>query len=226
MNFKDNIKKDFSLMAILLIPVAIAINVVGGQVASLLKLPIFLNTIGTILLSVLAGPWVGAIAGFLSNLLLGITDPTSIPFGIVSIATALVAGLLSRKNMFSTVWKSIISGIILGLTATIVAAPIIVYLFGGITAHGTSLVTAVFLAAGQNILQSVVTSNILSNLVDRVITGFIVYMVLKSLSSRYLAKFSYGKYYFHKEKNKNKNKHDYTFKSDENDINSEGNKNE
>ncbi|KGT72790.1 histidine kinase, partial [Bradyrhizobium japonicum] len=36
------IKKDFTLMAILLIPVCVAINMVGFQVAQLLRLPIFL----------------------------------------------------------------------------------------------------------------------------------------------------------------------------------------
>ena len=42
---------------IALIPVAIAINIVLGQtVQSVLKIPIYLDSIGTILVGVLAGP--------------------------------------------------------------------------------------------------------------------------------------------------------------------------
>ena len=46
---KYSLKKDFSMVALLLIPIAVAINFVGGQLASLLKLPFYLDTIGTIL---------------------------------------------------------------------------------------------------------------------------------------------------------------------------------
>ena len=36
----------FSMMVILLIPVAIAINIVGGQMTSILKIPVDLDMIG------------------------------------------------------------------------------------------------------------------------------------------------------------------------------------
>ena len=38
----------FSMMVILLIPVAIAINIVGGQMTSILKIPVDLDMIGVI----------------------------------------------------------------------------------------------------------------------------------------------------------------------------------
>ena len=38
---KHSIKDDFSMMAILTIPVCVAVNFVGGQLASLLKLPMY-----------------------------------------------------------------------------------------------------------------------------------------------------------------------------------------
>ena len=45
----------FSMMVILLIPVAIAINIVGGQMTSILKIPVDLDMIGVILVGALAG---------------------------------------------------------------------------------------------------------------------------------------------------------------------------
>ena len=63
MGIKRGFKYDFSLLAILLIPIGIAINFVGAQIILLLKLPIYLNTIGTILTAMIAGPWVGMITG-------------------------------------------------------------------------------------------------------------------------------------------------------------------
>ena len=60
-----NFKKDFTLMAILLMPVGVAINIVGGQLVNFLKLPLHLDAIGTILVACIAGPWVGALTGIL-----------------------------------------------------------------------------------------------------------------------------------------------------------------
>ena len=68
----ENIKKDFTTRTLVLIPIAIAINIAIGQIVYLLKLPIYLDSIGTVLVGAIAGPWAGALTGALSNLLWGV----------------------------------------------------------------------------------------------------------------------------------------------------------
>ncbi len=65
MKFVDLIKKDFNTMTWVFIPVAIAINMVIGQIVLLLKLPVYLDSIGTMLVAALCGPWAGALTGAL-----------------------------------------------------------------------------------------------------------------------------------------------------------------
>lgn len=60
---------NFSSQSLVLIVIAIAINMVGGQLISMLKLPIFLDSIGTLISAVLLGPVVGMLTGLLTNLL-------------------------------------------------------------------------------------------------------------------------------------------------------------
>ncbi len=56
----SRIKADFTTLTVALIPVAIVINIVVGQIVqSVLKLPIYLDSIGTVLVAVLAGPLAG-----------------------------------------------------------------------------------------------------------------------------------------------------------------------
>ena len=56
----DSIASQFDTRTIVLIPIAIAINIILGQtVAAALKVPIYLDSIGTILVGVLAGPIAG-----------------------------------------------------------------------------------------------------------------------------------------------------------------------
>ena len=66
----DSLASQFDTRTIVLIPIAIAINIILGQtVAAALKVPIYLDSIGTILVGVLAGPLAGAVTGGLTNLL-------------------------------------------------------------------------------------------------------------------------------------------------------------
>ena len=54
------VSRQFTTRVIVLIPVAIAINIVIGYLTqSVLKLPVYLDSIGTILVGVLAGPLAG-----------------------------------------------------------------------------------------------------------------------------------------------------------------------
>ena len=58
----ESITSQFDTRTIVLIPIAIAINIILGQtVAAALKVPIYLDSIGTILVGVLAGPIAGAL---------------------------------------------------------------------------------------------------------------------------------------------------------------------
>ena len=61
-------------------PVAIAVNIILGQtVAAALKIPIYLDSIGTILVGVLAGPLAGALTGVPGQHPLGVRDPATVP---------------------------------------------------------------------------------------------------------------------------------------------------
>jgi energy-coupling factor transport system substrate-specific component len=76
-------------------------------VASGLRLPLYLDSIGTILVGVLAGPIAGAATGLLSNLtwtfVLGGTalgSPYAWPFAIVAAEIGLLAGLFGYAGVF------------------------------------------------------------------------------------------------------------------------------
>jgi len=85
--------------SIVLIPICIGLNFTGHAIAVGLKLPLFLDSIGTVLCAVLAGPWVGASVGLVTNLLSSNTvDPIAAPYSVVSIAIGFVAGLTRYRD--------------------------------------------------------------------------------------------------------------------------------
>lgn len=99
----DSIARQFDTRTIVLIPVAIAINIILGQaVSAALKIPIYFDSIGTILVGALAGPVAGALTGFLANTLWTYVVPPpfhsdfAAPFAIVAAVIGLLAGLFGR----------------------------------------------------------------------------------------------------------------------------------
>jgi energy-coupling factor transport system substrate-specific component len=101
--------------ALALIPLAIAINIAGGQLVKTLRLPIYLDSIGTVLTGALLGPWVGLITGLLSNTiwtLIGL-DQFALTFAPVAGIIGLLAGFAGRAGFFqrpSPRWLSAIIG--------------------------------------------------------------------------------------------------------------------
>ncbi len=195
---KYSIKTDFSMIAILIIPIAVAVNFVGGQLASLLKLPMYLDTIGTIFAAMLCGPWVGATAGVLTNVVTGIANPVNFAFIPVNLLVGLVTGYLARGEMFSNWWKWIISMIIMAVVSIASAAPIVVLVYGGVTGSGTSIITATAMAAGANIWAAVIGTEGIFTVLDRIISFVISWLVIRVIPDRTLVKFGCGHLYIKK----------------------------
>ena len=98
--------RDLSTAVLALMPVAIAINIAIGSLVVALKLPIYLDSIGTILVGVLAGPWAGALTGLLSNLIWSIlpvpggAGPVIAFFAPVAAVIGLLAGFWASRGVF------------------------------------------------------------------------------------------------------------------------------
>ena len=119
---KVALKDQFSMMVILLIPIAIAINVVGGTLGSALHLPVDLDMIGVILVGFLTGPIPACITGVLTNLINGIFDPSWIPMPSSPSSSASLPACSA-----STAWHQALEarhlGLIIAIIATVTSAP-------------------------------------------------------------------------------------------------------
>ena len=144
---------------ITIMSIAVVINIVGAFIATTLKLPIFIDTIGTFLSAFLFGPVGGMLTGMV---------------------TSLMAGICYKKNLFKG--KFLILGIIITtVMGSIVASLISAFVFGGITSSGTSFIVMYLKEAGVNIVTSVFSTQILFDLIDKGITVLLVLTILKAL---------------------------------------------
>lgn len=270
------ISRQFSTRVVALMPVAIAVNIVlGAAVQQWLHLPIYLDSIGTILVGVLAGPLAGAVTGAATNLIWGyllpapIGSPTIGPFAMTAAVIGLLAGIFGRSGSFRSregqqrralpgaivalvlvgglalytyarayadpetyasltffdpatfeqsrilflivmaafvgliAWGfflrrdvgavyAVSAGLVIGIVAALVSAPISAYVFGGVTGGGTDALVAIFRAAGDSILTATLKQGLTADPLDKMVTSFVVFLLIVSLSRRFIARFPNG----------------------------------
>ena len=121
------VRGQFDTRTIVLMPIAIAINIVLGQtVAAALKIPVYFDSIGTIFVGVVAGPIAGLLTGVLSNLIWTYILPApfrsdfAAPFFVVAAEIGLLAGVFGWFGWFrsrpNTPWpKLAVGGIFVAL---------------------------------------------------------------------------------------------------------------
>ena len=181
----------FSTRVLTLMSAGIAINMTLGQVASLLKLPIFLDSIGSFVVALLAGPVAAMMTGLITNLLWGlVSDPIAAAFAPVAAVIGLVAGLCARAGWFHRLPQAMLSSVVITLAVVIVATPIRTYLFGGVTGSGADLLVAYMHAMGNDLLESVALTVLGANLADKVISVLVAWLLVRQLPSRIRAQFS------------------------------------
>lgn len=185
-------------MALVLIPVGVSINVVGYQMSQILKLPVFIDQIGTILVSMITGPWVGMVTGLLGNVVNGMIYPTAFGYAIVSMLVGFVSGFLSRWRWYSNVVGVVIGCALLNAVSSVSAAVVTVFMFGGVTGAGTDLLTAAFVASGQALWDSVLTTNVISGTVNTIVNFAIAWIIVRRIPDRFLVKLNYGLPYIKK----------------------------
>ncbi|HGD0332030.1 TPA: ECF transporter S component [Streptococcus agalactiae] len=159
------------------ISIAIAINLVGANLALFLRLPIYLDTIGTLLIAVILGPWYAASTAFLSALINWMTtDIFSLYYSPVAIVVAIITGILIKRNCkpSSLLWKSLI----ISLPGTIIASVITVILFKGITSSGSSIIAQFLHGIGLDMTSSLILVQVGTDYMDRLISLILVFSTI------------------------------------------------
>ncbi|MEN3041786.1 MAG: ECF transporter S component [Fervidobacterium sp.] len=173
----------FTTAVLVLIPVAVGINYAGKFFAEALKLPLWLDSIGTILAAMLAGSIVGGLSGAINNIIYGLTaGPISFIYALTSVGIGVAAGLLHKAKMFDNIAKTIISGLIIAFVATVISVPLNVIFWEGQTGNVWGDALFGFLKSkGYNIWVASFFDELVVDLVDKLLSVFIAFGIFKTL---------------------------------------------
>jgi energy-coupling factor transport system substrate-specific component len=174
-----------------------ALNVGIGSIIGIVKLPIYLDSIGTFIAAALGGWLYGAVVGVLAVIIAAIAiTPTAPAYAGTAIVIALCVSILVRHRFLKSLPITIIGGLIVGVFAAIVSAPVTTYLYGGVSLAGADALTAFFKAMGNTLLESVILGGLATDPIDKLATSLIALSLLRALPTRLYQRFPNGKFFF------------------------------
>ena len=180
-----------TLRDLVLVRLGVALNLVIGQIVAALLLPVYLDSVGTILVAALVGPRAAIAAGLVSQVLNAVISGNFswLPFAVVQVVIALYAALAARLGLVRRLATAVPAGLGMGFAAAACSAPISYFLFGGVTAGGVTAVTTVLRALGAPLGVAVASASFATDLLDKAIACALVCVVLRSLPRTLAARF-------------------------------------
>lgn len=164
---------------ITLIALAIVINIVGSYIALVLHLPIYLDSMGTIMTAILLGPFYGLFPGVLSALITGMTsDIYALYYMPVGIVLGIVTGFVFQKNKSN---KLFVKSFCISVPASLISACITANLFGGITSSGSTMLVQLLAKTPVGLTLSCLIVQFFTDYFDRLLSLWLVFSVIKKL---------------------------------------------
>ena len=160
--------KKLDQLVLFLIPIGVAVNFVGGQIAILLRLPVYLDCIGTVVVGARCGVWPGVLAAY-----------------------------LSKKRVFLNLGKTALSSLLFAFIGGALGACMTWVIYGFDFGSITSSVYAALLYETLHLPAFLcqLIGEFGMDLLDKFVCIIIVYFVLKAFPNRMLAKLPLGDIY-------------------------------
>lgn len=194
----------FTTPRLVAIALCAALNFAIGNIVYLVKLPIYLDSVGTILCALLLFPdRTAAIvcaftAGFIGVILTGVTINPFLPWFTFSvIGIVLVSALLTARGTGTFRARPlpvpsfggwvVLCGIVTGIVTAIVSAPVVAYLFGGVTGSGSTLVVAYFVKSGSFLWDATLRSGLIIEPIDKTLQVLLAALLYRATPKDFIA---------------------------------------
>ena len=184
----DDFRIELTSYGFFMIFIGAIINIFFSYLTDLIGLPLWIDSIGSIIVSVLSGPWTGLLSGIVTFVIFELMVPNMLPYFLITSIIALITGyfykfkIITRKmnllNLLGTCF-------LLGIVSTLIYSPITVLLHGVNGNWMTSLFIGTSDGLANGIFTAIVGPELLAQLLDKTITVFIAFFILILIPKNY-----------------------------------------
>ena len=176
-------KKNHFLACLVFSVCCIVLNFALRNLAALIGIPLYLDSVGTILAGALGGYLPGVLVGYFSNLLLNLTSDTAQFYAVISILIGALAAFLHRKGLFRSFGRALCSVPLFALIGGGIGSVLTYCLYG--RGEGAELSLNLVNFFEQQGLQDVflrqLSADFLLDLADKLVTVVLAFLIIRSL---------------------------------------------
>jgi energy-coupling factor transport system substrate-specific component len=166
-----------------------ALGLALGSIVSFLKLPIYLDTLGIMLATLLLDWRYGTLCAIITAGAAFFVVSPFIPFYLPAmLVVVFLTEFLARRGMYNSFIKSVWSGTLHGIAGTLISAPITYFVFNGFTSSGNDIIVALFISHGASLFLSIIFSLLIFAVIDRILTCLLCTSITKALPRNFFKK--------------------------------------
>lgn len=180
-------RKNRNLLTFLAVAAAIILNGLFSYFNDAIGLPIFLDSVFTVMTAALFGLWPSVMTAALTNFFIEVLNGFPgiyYPFAVVNITTALVTSLFVYKKRFETPTNAFWLIIILSLANSILGALIVTIFFEGFTNLSLDNIVRGIIVTGRSLFTTAFFVRMVVNIVDKGIAVLITYFLYKLIQNK------------------------------------------
>jgi energy-coupling factor transport system substrate-specific component len=194
----------FTTPRLVAIALCAALNFVIGSIVYLVKLPIYLDSIGVILCALLLATdrRVAFVCCFTaavtSTVVTGLLVNPFLPWFIgTDLTIALMSAFVTSRGAetfrarplrpVEFVGLVLLFGVLTGIAAAIVSAPVVAYVFGGVTGSGSAFLVGMFLKTGQQLWNATLASGLIADPIDKTLQVLVAALLFRATPSDFIA---------------------------------------
>lgn len=165
----------------------VTVNVVLAYTALNLRIPLFFDTLGTMLGTRFFGLHYGLLIASAGSVISSFTDPYAIPYLPTYLATATMIFVVYKSEKLKKL-PLLLKALLVTIPSATIGGIITAYIFGGITSSSTSIIVSTLTKFGLSLFQSSLVVQLTFEYLDKVIVMFLMERAIEYLPQQLLEK--------------------------------------
>ena len=175
--------KKLNINALVFCVCGICLNLALNSLAVAFELPVYLDTVGTVIISCMGGFLPGVIVGFFTNIFKSITDPSSLYYGVLNVLIAVVGSGFAKKGLH----RSLKGALMMTVSFTLIGGGLgsLIPLFMDDLALDSQSLSGILYSTGYfNAVVAHILSSVLYDFPDKVITMLIAFVTIRLIPEK------------------------------------------
>ena len=184
------VSKRQNVWALVLCAAGVALNLLLGMIVSALGLPLYLDTVGSIIIAIIGGYLPGVMVGLVTNIIKSISDPSSLYYGVLNVSIAFCAAWMARHGRL----KKPLGGVLMVIIFVLIGGglgTLIPWFMDGLSFDSESLSGVIYRTGYFNQAVSHLLSSIIIDIPDKIITVIFAYVIIRLIPKKYYPLFSF-----------------------------------